>query len=68
MTTGTLLGYSRNSESVCFIHVALPEEERNEFVKTWWKTELFAKEVEVILESLERTTCDVDGSYQVGLF
>ena len=27
--TGTLPGYSRNSESVCFIHVASPEEELN---------------------------------------
>ena len=39
--TGTLPGYSRNSESLGFIHVASPEEELNELVKTWWKTESF---------------------------
>ena len=75
--TGTLPGYSRNSESVCFIQVASPEEELNELVKTWWKTESFgckynsdkrrSKEDELILESLERTTCKVDGRYQVEL-
>ena len=32
--TETLLGYPRNSESLCFIHVASPEEELNELVKT----------------------------------
>ena len=77
IVTGTLPGYSRDSESVCFIHVASPEEELNELVKTWWKTESFgckydsderrSKEDELILESLERTTCKVDGRYQVGL-
>ena len=75
--TGTLPRYSRNSESVCFIHVASPEEELNELVKTWWKTESFgckydsdvrrSKEDELILESLEKTTCKVDGRYQAGL-
>ena len=39
--TGTLPGYSRNSKSVCFIYVASPEEELNELVKPWWKTESF---------------------------
>ena len=39
--TGTLPRYSRDSESVCFIHVASPEEELNELVKTWWRTESF---------------------------
>ena len=33
------LGY--DEESVYFVHVALPEEELYEPVKTWWKTELF---------------------------
>ena len=57
--------------------MASPEEELNELVKTWWKTESFgckydsderrSKEDELILESLERTTCKVDGRYQVGL-
>ena len=31
--TGTLPRYSRDSESVCFVHVASPEEELNEVVK-----------------------------------
>ena len=35
--TGILPRYSRDLESVCFIHVASPEEELNELVKTWWK-------------------------------
>ena len=71
--TGKLPRYSRDSESVCFIHVASPEEELNELVKTWWKTESFGckydsdeqrlKEDEPILESLERTTCKFDGRY-----
>ena len=75
--TGTLPRYSRDSESICFIHVASPEEELNELVKTWWRTESFgckhdsdewrSKEDELILESLEKTTCKVDGRYQVGL-
>jgi len=49
----------------------------NEMVKTWWRTESFgcrygsderrSKEDELILKSLERTTCKVDGRYQVGL-
>ena len=75
--TGTLPRYSRGSESVCFIHVASPEEELNELVKTWWRTESFgckydsderrSKEDELILESLEKTTSKVDGRYQVGL-
>lgn len=44
---------------------------------TWWKTESFgwkydsderrSKEDELILKSLERTTCNVDRRYQVGL-
>ena len=46
-------------------------------MKTWWRTESFgckydsderrSKEDELILESLEKTTCKVDGRYQVGL-
>ncbi|XP_022806184.1 uncharacterized protein LOC111343295 [Stylophora pistillata] len=68
--TGTLPRYSRDSESVCFIHVASPEEKLNELLKSWWKTESFgckydsderrSKEDEMILESLEKTTCKVD--------
>lgn len=41
IVTRTLPKYSRDSESVCFIHVALTEEELNELVKTWRRTESF---------------------------
>ena len=71
--TGTLPRYSRDSESVSFIHVASPEEELNELMKTWWSTEPFgckydrderqSKEDELILESLEKRTCKVEGRY-----
>ena len=33
VVTGNLPGYARNSEFVCFAHVALPEEELKELVK-----------------------------------
>ncbi len=57
--------------------MASPEEELNELVKTCRKAESFgckydcderrSKEDELILrQSLERTTCKVDGRYQVG--
>ena len=72
--TGTLPTYSRDSESVCFIHVASPEKELNELVKTWWRTKSFgwkydgaerqSKEDKLILKSPEKTTCKVDGRYQ----
>ena len=74
--TGKLSRYSRDSESVCFIHVASPEEELNELVKTWWRPESFGckyhsderrSKDELILESLEKTSCKVDGRYQAGL-
>ena len=77
MVTGNLPGYARNSESVYFVHVASPEEELNEIVKTWWKTESFgckydnkeqrSREDEMVLESLSKTTRKVDGRYEVGL-
>ena len=41
VVTGNLPGYVCNSESVYFVRVASPEEELNELVKTWWKTESF---------------------------
>ncbi|XP_068689871.1 uncharacterized protein [Montipora foliosa] len=73
--TATLPRYSRDSESVCFIHVASPEEELNEVVKTWWNTESFgckydsderrSKEDELILESLEKTTCKLIGDIKL---
>ena len=73
--TGTLPRYPRDSESLCFIHVASPEEELNELVKTWCKTESFGCKYdsdeqgskELIFESLEKRTCKVDGRYQDGL-
>ena len=61
---------------MCFIHVASPEQELNHLVKTWWRTGSFGckydsderrtKENELVLESLEKTTCKVDGICQVG--
>ena len=75
--TGNLPGYACNSESVYFVHVASPEKELNELVKTWWKTESFgckldskerrSREDEMILESLSKTTRKDDGRYEVGL-
>ena len=66
-----------HSESVYFVHVASPEDELNELVKTWWKTEPFgckcdnkeqhSREDEMVLESLSKTTHKVDGRYEVGL-
>ena len=41
VVTENLPGYVCNSESVYFVWVTLPEEELNELVKTWWKTEWF---------------------------
>ena len=77
MVTGNLPGYVRNSESVYFVRVASPEEELNELVKTWWKTESFgckydsqeqrSREDEIDLKSLSKTTRKVNGRYEVGL-
>ena len=74
--TGTLPRYSRASESVSFIHVASPEEELNELMKTWWSTESFgckydsderrSKEDELILESLEKRTCKLKEYIKLG--
>jgi len=61
---------------VCFIYVASPSEEVNRLEKALWKTELSvckydsdkqrSKQDELILESIERTAFNVDGTYQVG--
>ena len=77
VVTGNLPGYVRNSESVYFVRVASPEEELNELVKTWWKTESFgckydsqeqrSREDEIDLKSLSKTTRKVNGRYEVGL-
>ena len=66
-----------DEESVYFVHVASPEEELNELVKTWWKTkscgckydskERRSREDEMVLESLSKTARKVDGRYEVGL-
>mgnify|MGYP000509560529 FL=1 len=37
--TGPVPGYVQRQESVCKVHVATPDEERNETIKTWWRTE-----------------------------
>ena len=39
--TGRVPGYIQGLESVCKVHVATPEEELKETVKTWWRTENF---------------------------
>ena len=39
--TGRVPGYIQEQESVCKVHVATPDEELNETVKTWWRTENF---------------------------
>ena len=77
VVTGNLPGYVRNSESVYFVRVASPEEELNELVKTWWKTESFgckydsqeqrSREDEIDLKSLSKTSHKVNGRYEVGL-
>ena len=77
MVTGNLPEYVRDSESISFVHVTSPEEELNEFVKTWWKTESFgckydnkerhSREDELVLDFLGKTTGRVDGRYEVGL-
>lgn len=39
--TGCVPGYIQEQESVCKVHLATPDEEVNETVKTWWQTENF---------------------------
>jgi hypothetical protein len=75
--TGKIPEYVRKSESVYFVHVASSEEELNEMVKSWWKTESFgclfdrdeqrSREDERVIKLLDDTTQFVDGRYEVGL-
>ena len=75
--TGRLPGHVRECESICKVHVATPDEELNETVKTWWRTENFgcrydsdiqrSVEDEKVMKFLDEKTCKVDGRYEVPL-
>ncbi|XP_068692553.1 uncharacterized protein [Montipora foliosa] len=75
--TGRVPGYIQGQQSVCKVHVATPEEELNETVKTWWRTENFgcrydndtqrSVEDERVMEFLNESTRKVDGRYEVPL-
>ena len=75
--TGRVPGYVQRQESVCKVHVATPDEELNETVKTWWQTENFgcrydndtqrSVEDEGVMKFLNESTRKVDGRYEVPL-
>ena len=75
--TGRLPGHIQECESVCKVHVATPDEELNETVKTWWRTENFgcrydndtqrSVEDERVMKFLDENTRKVDGRYEVPL-
>ena len=75
--TGRVPGYIQEQESVCKVHVTTPEEELNETVKTWWRTENFGcrydndtqRSVEDgrVMKFLSESTRKVDGRYEVPL-
>ena len=75
--TGRVPGYVQEQESVCKIHVATSDEELNETVKTWWRTENFGcrydndtqRSVEDgrVMKFLKESTRKVDGRYEVSL-
>ncbi|KAL9977438.1 hypothetical protein ACROYT_G014841 [Oculina patagonica] len=76
--TGRLPGHIQECESVCKVHVATPNEELNETVKTWWRTENFgcrydndtqrSVEDERVMKFLDESTRKVaDGRYEVPL-
>ena len=75
--TGRLRGHIQECESVCKVHVATPDEELNETVKTWWRTENFgcrndndtqrSVEDERVMKFLDENTRKVDGRYEVPL-
>ena len=75
--TGRVPGYIQGQESVCKVHVATPEEELNETVKTWWPTENFgcrydndtqrSVEDERVMKFLNESTRKVNGRYEVPL-
>ena len=73
--TGRLPGRIQKCESVRKVHVATPDEELNETVKTWWRTENFgcrydnntqrSVEDERVMKFLDESTRKVDGRYEV---
>ena len=75
--TGRVPRYIQGQESVCKVYVATPEEELNETVKSWWRTENFgcryyndtqrSVEEERVLKFLNESTRKVDGRYEVPL-
>ena len=75
--TGRLPGHIQECESVCKVHVATPDEELNETVKTWWRTENSgcrydndtqrSVEDERVMKFLDESTRKVDGRYEVPL-
>ena len=75
--TGRVPGYIQEQESVCKVHVATPDEELNETVKTWWRTENFGcrydddtqrlVEDARVMNFLNESTRKVDGRYEVPL-
>ena len=75
--TDRVPGYIQRQESVCKVHVGTPDEELNETVKTWWRTEDFgcrydndtqrSVEDERVMKFLNENTRKVDGRYEVPL-
>ena len=75
--TGRLPGHIQECESVRKVHVATPDEELNETVKTWWRTENFgcrydndtehSVEDERVMKFLDESTHKADGRYEVPL-
>ena len=74
---GRLPGYFQRQESACKVHVATTDEELNETVKTWWRTENFgcrydndtqqSVEDERVMKFLNESTRKVDRRYEVPL-
>ena len=68
--TGRVPGYVQRQESVCKVHVATPDEELNETVKTWWRYDNDTQrsvEDERVMKFLNESTQKVDGRYEVPL-
>ena len=75
--TGRVPSYVQRQESVCKVHVTTPDEELNETVKMWWRTENFgcrydndtqrSVEDERVMKFLNESTRKVDGRYEVPL-
>ena len=74
---GRVPGFVQRQESVCKVHVATLDEELNETVKTWWRTQNFgcrydndtqrSVEDERVMKFLNESTRKVDGRYEVPL-